>query len=188
MLIDISQERFGCHVYPGDKPPSFERVQNLEDGDACNLTNLALGAHNGTHVDAPKHFVRGGKAIDEMDLSLFYGKCTVAALEGVIDAEKLAPVLAHCHERLLLKGPCEVSDSGATALVNSHVKLIGVEGQSIAGTSGPASVHVTLLANEVIPLEGLALSHVAEGEYVLAAFPLNLAGSDGAPVRAVLVM
>ena len=64
-MIDISQELFTCAVYPGDTSPSRRRVQSIGKGDACNLTDLTLCAHNGTHLDAPLHFIEGGKGVDE---------------------------------------------------------------------------------------------------------------------------
>lgn len=185
-IIDISQELFSCRVFPGNPRPSFERVETLGH-DPCNLTHIATSVHNGTHVDAPRHFIDGGKAVDELDLSLFYGACTVARCSGVIGEREVAPILQNCRERLLLKGDCELCDSGAAAVANSHVKLLGVENQSVGGSVSPMSVHVILLRREIVILEGLDLSRAEEKDYVLSAFPLNLAGSDGAPVRAVLL-
>jgi len=183
--IDITQELFSCNVYPGDMPPTFERVKTI-DPDEYNLTNIALCVHNGTHIDAPKHFIADGKAIHELDISIFFGKCTVAEFDGAVGENEIANVLGNCHERLLLKGNCELSESGAYALTKSHVKLIGIESQSVGNADHPLSVHVILLEKEIIPLEGLVLSAVEPGEYFLSAFPINLEGSDGAPVRAVL--
>ena len=183
--IDITQEVFSCNVYPGDTPPTFERVKTIER-DKYNLTNISMCVHNGTHIDAPKHFIADGKAINELDLSVFYGNCSVAEFEGIVGEYEITNVLQDCHERLLLKGNCELSDSGAHAIAESHVKLIGVESQSVGNADHPLSVHVILLEKEVVPLEGLDLSAVKPGEYLLSAFPINLEGSDGAPVRAVL--
>ena len=185
-VIDITQELFSCKVYPGDMAPTFERVKTI-DPDNYNLTNIALCVHNGTHIDAPKHFFADGKAIHELDLSVFFGKCTVVEFHGVVGENDIAAVLDNCHERLLLKGICELSDSGAYALANSHVKLIGVESQSVGNADHPLGVHMILLEREIIPLEGLDLSAVEPGKYLLSAFPISLEGSDGAPVRAVLL-
>ena len=185
-IIDITQELFSCNVYPGDIQPTFERVKTIAH-DKFNLTNIALCVHNGTHIDAPKHFLADGKATHELDLSVFFGKCTVAGFDGIVGENEIASVLENCHERLLLKGNCELSDSGAYALAKSHVKLIGVESQSVGNADHPLSVHVILLEKEIIPLEGLNLTAVIPGEYLLSALPLSLEGSDGAPVRAVLL-
>ncbi|MCL2125194.1 MAG: cyclase family protein [Oscillospiraceae bacterium] len=184
--IDISQELFSCKVYPGDMAPTFDRAKTIES-DGYNLTNVSMCVHNGTHIDALKHFVSGGKGVHELDLSVCFGKCTVVEFAGIIGEDEIAGVLQICHERLLLKGICELSESGATALANSHVKLIGVESQSVGNADHPAGVHMILLNKEIIPLEGLVLSSVDPGEYFLSAFPINMEGSDGAPVRAVLL-
>lgn len=185
-IIDISQEVFSCRVYPGDSPPIFQRVKTIEKS-GYNLTDVSMNVHNGTHVDAPCHFVLGGKAIDELDWSVFYGKCTVAEFEGLIGRDEMAAAVAKSQERLLLKGKCQLSDDAATVIAESHIRLIGVESQSVGSEENPKAVHLILLGKEIIPLEGLNLSDVQPGEYVLSAFPLNMSASDGAPARAVLL-
>jgi arylformamidase len=185
-IIDISQELFSSVVFPGDLAPTFVRAKHVEQ-DGYNLTNINLCVHNGTHLDAPCHFIPGGKTIDQLDISVFYGKCRVAAFEGEISAEDIAPVLEHCPERLLLKGECYFTAESAEMLTKSQVKLIGIERQSVDKDTGPKIIHHILLGAGLIPLEGLNLSSVQPGEYILSAFPINLAGSDGSPVRAVLI-
>ncbi|MDR0949660.1 MAG: cyclase family protein [Lachnospiraceae bacterium] len=185
-IIDISQELFTCHVFPGDTPPQYERVKTI-DPDLYNLTNITMCVHNGTHVDAPKHFVADGKSIDELDLSVFYGKCTVVEVSGLINEETMKDILQHSQERLILKGTCELSNEAVHLLTFSHVKLIGVESQTVGNPQEPRSIHVALLQKSIIPLEGLHLSAVTPGDYILCAFPLALGGSDGSPVRAVLL-
>jgi len=185
-IIDITQELFSCRLFPGDKPPTYRRVKTMEQ-DRHNLTAISMNVHNGTHIDAPNHFVAGGKAIHELDLALFYGKCTVAELDGIICESKIKSILETCQERLLIKGQIELSEAAARLIGNSHVKLIGVEDQSVAPVQSPLPVHVILLEKEVIPLEGLDLSAVTPGEYLLTAFPLNMDDADGSPVRAVLI-
>ena len=185
-IIDITQELFTCNVYPGDRPPIFERVKTIEH-DKYNLTNISICAHNGTHIDAPNHFIKDGKAIHELGLSLFYGECTVVEFSGTIGKSEIETVLVSCKERLLIKGKCQLSDNAAVLIANFHIRLIGVESQSIGDADHPLRVHVILLEKEIIPLEGLNLSDVIPGEYILSAFPLCLHGSDGSPVRAVLI-
>ncbi|MCL2637622.1 MAG: cyclase family protein [Oscillospiraceae bacterium] len=179
-IIDITQEVFSCRVFPGDSQPKFERALSIER-DKLNLTNISMCVHNGTHIDAPNHFVAGGKAVHELDLERFYGKCAVVEKGDIISA------LNNCHERIIIKGDCEISEETARLIADSNVKLIGVENQSVANIESPMSVHVILLEKEIALLEGLDLSGVNAGEYVLAAFPLKLEGSDGSPVRAVLI-
>jgi formiminotetrahydrofolate cyclodeaminase/kynurenine formamidase len=184
-LYDISQELFSSTVFPGDVPPTFSRVMTIPK-DVCNLTTLSMCVHNGTHMDSPRHFVQDGKTVEELPLSIFYGECRVVAFQGLISKKAILPVLATGCERLLLKGACEISEEAAVAITESKVRLIGVESQSVGNSNSPAPVHLILLGHEVTPLEGLRLGEVPEGKYWLSAFPVNLAGSDGAPVRAVL--
>jgi arylformamidase len=185
-IIDITQELFSSRLYPGDRPPEFKQVLQIPR-DMCNLTKISMSVHNGTHIDAPKHFIANGKAVHELDLSVFYGKCTVVECEGIISEARISAILENCHERLLIKGETELSENAATLLANSHVKLVGVESQSVGTIGAPLAIHVILLKKEIIPLEGLNLAGVTPGEYILSAFPLNMQDSDGSPVRAVLI-
>ena len=75
-LIDISQEVFSCAVYPGDPEPERQRLYSTEDGDLYNLTSFAMCAHNGTHIDAPFHFLPDGKTVDQMELTHFVKEIT----------------------------------------------------------------------------------------------------------------
>ena len=81
-IFDISQEVFSCKVFPGDPSPVREQIMHISDGEICNLTRFEMCAHNGTHVDAPYHFIDGGKTIDQVDLDRFVGPAYVAEHEG----------------------------------------------------------------------------------------------------------
>jgi arylformamidase len=187
-IIDITQELFSCRVYPGDISPMYERVKTIGPDSYCNATNISLSVHSGTHIDAPKHFIADGKAVHELALSVFYGKCTVVEFEGVIGENEMAEILENCEERLLFKGDNELSEIAADMIAKSHVKLIGAESQSVGNFDNPLRVHTILLEKEIILLEGLNLSDVNPGEYILSAFPLDMRDCDGSPVRAVLVV
>ena len=177
-MIDITQELFSSAVYPGDTPPSFRRVRTAE-ADGYMLTDLSLCAHNGTHIDAPAHFIPGGKAADELDLSRCIGRCLVFEGEGELAAADVECIFA---ERVLFKGNCTLREEAAY-LLRERCLLVGTESQSI----GSDAVHRILLSAEVAVLEGLRLQAAAAGEYyTLIALPLKLGGCDGAPVRAVL--
>jgi arylformamidase len=182
-MIDITQELFGCRVFPGDTPPGFECVK----ADGYRLTNMTLCVHNGTHVDAPRHFIDGGAGIDEIPLDVFCGDCTVADAGGEVGAEQMREYIAGSKERLLIKGSCLLTDDALELLSRSHIRLVGVESQTVSDPNAPKPGHLFLLERGVIPLEGLDLSEVAPGEYLLCAFPLKLGGADGSPVRAVLI-
>jgi len=82
-IYDISQEVFSCNVYPGDPKPERQRLSATAAGDLYNLTALSMCAHNGTHIDAPFHFLQAGKTVDQLDLTFFVGECYVARHTGI---------------------------------------------------------------------------------------------------------
>ncbi len=184
-IYDITQELFGGKVYPGDSAPTFERVLKISEGASCNVTTLCLGAHNGTHMDAPYHFYDEGKTIDQLDLHRCIGPCQVVDLSAM-NREELERFLLVCKKRILIKGNTEITLELAKLFNQYHIILIGVEGQSVGPEGAPMPVHLELLKEEVVLLEGLLLADIPEGEYFLSAAPLKLGGSDGAPCRAVL--
>ena len=184
-IYDITQELFSCHVYPGDLAPSFRRVSDMNEGRVCNITELEMNAHNGTHVDAPRHFVKDGISIEALDLYTLTGPCSVVCFDGGITRDMLLPYRGCA--RLLAKGNCRLEPDGAEALSELGIRLFGLENQSIAGDNPPTPVHVAVLSKGIIAVEGLVLSEVPEGEYFLFAAPLKLAGSDGSPCRALLI-
>lgn len=185
-LYDITQELFSSHVYPGDTPPRLHPVARIREGAGCNVSDLSMCAHNGTHVDAPCHFIDGAPSIEMLPLERLIGPCRVAALQGAVTAASLAPLLVSRPERLLLKGSLSLTPEAADAIVQAGVRLLGVESQSVAPEEDPVTVHTILLGRDVIALEGLVLTEVPPGDYFLFAAPLKLGGSDGAPCRAVL--
>lgn len=185
-IIDITQEVFSCAVWPGDTAPTSERVKAMER-DNVNVTNITMCVHNGTHVDAQCHFVPGGSDIASAPMDAFYGECEVVEFSGLIGEKDIAPVLAGGPRRLLLRGECQLSDGAAAAIARAGLLLVGVESQSVGPSDTPRPVHMTLLKAGVVPLEGLVLEHVETGKYILCAMPLKLSGSDGSPVRAVLI-
>jgi len=192
MVYDISQEVLSCNVYPGDPHPEIERVNSIDRGNICNLTRLSMCAHNGTHVDAPFHFINDGKTLEKMPLDSFVGDCYVTHYDGEIDAELAITILdkakrAGAGERILIGGKAVVTADAAREFAKAKIKLIGNESQTVGPENAPMEVHLILLKEEIVLLEGIVLSHVPEGKYLLSAAPLNLAGCDGAPCRAVLI-
>ena len=113
-IIDISQELLAAHIYDGDPAPKIESLSNMENGDLYNLSALSMCLHNGTHIDAPSHFIKGGKTVDEMPLDAFVGKCFVAEYEGEISAEDAAKILEKAKLALaaksLKKGTNRIND------------------------------------------------------------------------------
>lgn len=188
-IYDISQEVFSCAVYPGDPKPEKQTLCATAAGDLYNLTSFSMCAHNGTHIDAPFHFLHEGKTIDQMDLSIFVGDCFVARHERDVtaaDAEKILRKAAGA-ERVLIAGKATVTEEAAEVFANRRIKLLGNEGQTVGPENAPMQVHLLLLRCGIALLEGIVLDEVPEGLYFLSAAPLNLGGADGAPCRAFLV-
>lgn len=200
-IHDISQEVFSCVVFPGDPAPQKETLSNMANGDLYNLTALQMCAHNGTHVDAPYHFINEGKTIEQIALGHFVGPCFVAEHQGMVTAEDAEKMLkkarntdkqswgmaADASKRILIKGNAEVSLEAAEVFAKAKIFLVGNESQTVGSENAPMAVHKVLLGAEVVLLEGIRLAEIPEGVYFLNAAPLNLAGADGAPCRAILI-
>ncbi len=191
-VIDISQEVLSCRVYPGDPRPQGEKLKNMEEGAVYNLSLFSMCAHNGTHVDAPSHFLKDGKTMEELSLDSFVGRCFVARHEGDVTAKDAENIMvraekAGAKERILIAGDATVTVEAAEVFAASGVKLVGNESQSVGPMEAPMKVHLILLEAGVVLLEGIVLKEVVEGAYFLSAAPLNLAGFDGAPCRAYLI-
>ena len=191
-LIDISQEVFSCSVFPGDPSPVMTPEMRIDKGEPYNLSGFSMCAHNGTHVDAPFHFIRDGKTIDRIPLDHFTGDCYVARYEGDVSAEDAASILRRAAEagavrRILIAGKATVTEAAARVFAEAGILLIGNESQTVGPENAPMQVHLILLGAEVVLLEGIVLKDVPEVRYFLNAAPLNLGGIDGAPCRAWLM-
>lgn len=193
-IYDISQEVFGCEVYLGDPSPKKKVIKSIENGDLYNLTEFSMCAHNGTHIDAPSHFIKDGKTIDETCLDAFIGAAYVAEHCGVMTENDALAIIekakargVDASKRILIKGDVEVSLEAAKAFAAADILLLGNEPQTVGAATEPMAVHVALLSAGVVLLEGIRLSSVSEGFYFLNAAPLNLSGAEGAPCRAVLI-
>ena len=188
-IYDISQEVFGCEVYPGDPAPQKEVLCSTQKGDVCNLTALSLCAHNGSHIDAPSHFFGDGKTVDMMPLSKTVGECYVAEHTGDVTAEDAEYILKKSEgvPRILIKGDVTVTAEAAKVFANAKIDLLGNESQTVGPTDAPMEVHKILLSRDIVLLEGIRLCNVPVGRYLLCAQPINLGGCDGAPTRAILI-
>ena len=191
-IIDISQEVLSCRIYPGDPAPQCEKLQNMHNGDLYNLSQFSMCAHNGTHIDAPAHFLKSGKTVDHMPLESFVGECYVTHHEGDVTAQDAYAIMkkasdAGAFARILIAGNATVTADAARVFAASGIKLIGNESQSVGPQNAPMEVHLILLEAEIVLLEGIVLKNVAEGKYFLSALPLNLAGFEGSPCRAYLI-
>lgn len=193
-IYDISQELFTCTVFPGDPAPEKELVMRIDKGDLCNLTKLSLCAHNGTHIDAPNHFINDGKTVDRIDLNKVIGLAYVVTCDSDItraDAERIYERARRKNpdsaNRILVRGKGTLTSEAAEYLTSVGIGLVGTEYQSVGPQGAPKEVHTILLSHEVVLLEGIRLSMIPEGVYLLNAAPINLGGCDGAPCRAVLI-
>jgi len=203
--IDISIPlRDGMVHWPNDPPISIKRIQDIEQGATANLSTISMGAHSGTHVDAPIHFIRQGKGIDHIPLDTLVGKARVIEIKDQesITPEELASHRPRRGERILFKtrNTSEVwrkddfvedfvfiSDAAADFLVNRGIRLVGVDYLSVGSFKhGGSYVHKTLLSSGIWIIEGLKLSDVTPGKYDLICLPLRIVGGDGAPARAIL--
>lgn len=195
-------------TYPGDPGIQIQDWSSLAKGDSANVSALSFGAHTGTHVDAPAHFIEGMKKVESLDLHVLIGAAVVLELpedSRVIDEEFVAANCASGTIRVLFKTRNSkfwttdktdfrndftyLAPEAAKWLVEQGVKLVGIDYLSIEKFgSKDHEVHRELLAHEVIILEGLNLSEVPAGKYELICLPLRLRTNlgDGAPARAVL--
>ena len=203
--IDISMPLFpGMPRFPGDSPFAAARVARLAMGDRFELSRLTLSSHAGTHLDPPRHLLRGGRSVDRLDLKVLLGPCQVIEVPqtrrvvGPRDLRSVRPGV----ERVLLRtsnserwarrlryfgDAVGLSRAGARHLAGLGVRLVGIDALSIeAGRGVRLPVHRELLARGVVVLEGLLLVGVRAGRYELTCLPLRLRGGDGAPARAIL--
>ena len=193
-IYDISQEVFGCQVYPDDPTPKKRVISSMEKGDLYNLTAFSMCAHNGTHIDAPLHFIKDGKTVDSVSLDTFIGMAYVAEYNGIVSADDATEILekakkqnSEVAKRILIKGDAEVSAEAAKVFAESNILLLGNESQTVGPENAPMEVHLILLGAGAVLLEGIRLAEVSEGVYFLNAAPLNLSGADGSPCRAILI-
>lgn len=193
-IYDISQEVFGCQVYPGDTTPKKRVISSMKKGDLYNLTAFSMCAHNGTHIDAPFHFIKDGKTVDSVSLNTFIGMAYVAEYNGIVSADDATEILekakkqnSEAAKRILIKGDAEVSAEAAKVFAESNILLLGNESETVGPENAPMEVHLILLGAGAVLLEGIRLAEVSEGVYFLNAAPLNLSGADGSPCRAILI-
>lgn len=188
-IYDISQEVFSCKVYPGDPKPEKQILCATEKGDMYNLTAFSMCAHNGTHMDAPRHFISDGKTVEQMTLDTFVGDCYVARHNGEVTRAVAIAILQKADGvlRILIAGEAVVTEEAAAVFADAGICLIGNESQTVGPENAPMQVHKILLGKDIALLEGVVLTDVPEGHYFLSAAPLCLAGADGAPCRAYLI-
>lgn len=199
--ISLSLSPETVHWVTGTPLQLIER-KRMSRGDANNSSSIHTSVHAGTHVDAPFHFVPDGVTIEALPLEVFVGPARVCAIEpgshitaadvGKIGLKGEARVLFKTRNSALLHKAAydpsfaAFSVDGAKALVDAGVRLVGLDYLSAAHAEEQVSVHRAFLDHGVVVLEGVDLSEVPAGHYELICPPVKLAGSDGAPCRALL--
>ena len=200
----------GIPVWEGDPQVVIHSAASIERGDIANVSRLDIGAHTGTHIDAPVHFVPGRRGIDRLDLDTLIGPAFVADLTRVeceihgLDFENAN--IPPNTQRLLCKtsnsnlwsesparfdpGFIGIAPDGAQWLIDHGVKLVGVDYLGVErydSVGSGAPTHHLLLDQELVIVEGLDLSNITAGEYELICLPVKIKNSDGAPCRAILI-
>lgn len=188
-IYDVSRPVDTCPPYPGDPAPSFARLREIEK-DGYELTGITATLHAGTHVDAPAHFIPGGKTIGELDPGIFFGACEVIDTRGGVVTGKFVNDVVHpgC-SRVLFKGSgaSYVNETAVAVLKSFGVELVGTDALSIASPGNEAAVHKLMLGEGIAVIEGLDLSGVRPGRYILSAAPVNIGAKEAAPCRALLM-
>lgn len=203
--IDISVPiHTGMVHWPDNPPVHIERLLDMDRGDVCNVSTIAMGSHTGTHMDAPLHFLQTGKGIAEMPLDATFGPTRVIEIRDPesIKPDELRPHAIRRGERVLFKtqnsircwktdGFVEdfvyISQEAARYLAELGVRTVGVDYLSVGGYSKDGvETHQALLKAGIWIIEGLDLSQVEPGTYELICLPLKVARGDGAPARAII--
>jgi arylformamidase len=203
--IDISVPIYSGMVHwPDDPGVRIERTKDLSRGDAANVSKLELGAHTGTHMDAPRHFLADGAGLDDLPLDATIGPARVIRIEhpyeilpGELEAYRLRAgervlFLTRNSERCwknnrFVEDFVYISAAAAQFLVQRQVRTVGIDYLSVGGyVHDGVETHRILLGAGIWLIEGLNLSAVKPGAYELVCLPLRVAGADGAPARAIL--
>lgn len=192
-------------VWPGDPLPEVIRVSQIADGDSDNVTRITCTVHTGTHVDAPLHFIEGGRSVEDLSLEAMIGRVYVIDLPkaSVLDAKTLERAGIPPRTRRVLfktknsslwaqgvrsfqKDFVGLDPSGAEWIARKGMQLVGVDYISVAAIEQGDKTHRILLQAGVILLEGINLNRIRQGRYTLYCLPMKIVGSEGAPARAIL--
>ncbi len=195
-------------IYSGDPPVAVSPFMSMAKGDAANVSEIRLGVHTATHVDAPNHFIDGAKRVHELDPHKLIGRCRVIEIDTAVvaiepehigDINKVERILFKTRNSSFWSEPEKgfrtdftyITLETAKILVESGIVLVGIDYLSIekSGATGHP-VHLTLLEKEVVIVEGLDLRGIEPGEYEIICLPLKYegGGGDGAPARTFLTL
>jgi arylformamidase len=190
-------------IYPGD--PAFARqVVRTHAADGCELSALHTGAHAGTHVDAPAHFIPGGKRLDDYGLERFVLEAVVieVADRPIVAGEDFDPSAIPDGGAVLFKTDNSITGrvadgvfhedfvalapDAAKLCLRAGATLVGIDAPSIDPPGAAAAAHKILLAGDVLLLEAADLRRPAPGRYRLTCPPLKIPDAEGCCVRAFL--
>lgn len=188
-IYDISRELMSAEVYPDDIKPKLKKVSEIARGRVCNVTNLEMCLHNGTHIDAPKHFFDDKHDIEQLGVSVFCGVCDVVSFDDHITGEDINKKVPPDCERLIIKsyGKGRLTFYSLMDIISTKIKLIGIDDISVGIVGAENQIHKELLGNGIVILEGLKLDEIPDGRYVLVCEPIKISGADAAPCRAILL-
>ena len=207
--IDVSMPiKLGMLRWPGDPAYQRELVRDLSRGDTANVSKLEMGAHTGTHIDAPFHFLEEGETVDKLSLDKVIGPAKVITIGNKIKitTEELKKHSIRKKDRLLFKTknssfyskPEEnkfrddyvyLTLDAARYLAGKKINLVGIDYLSVGGRTKESKgrgTHRVLLSNGIWIIEGLDLSKTTSGKYDMICLPLGLEGAEASPVRALL--
>ena len=189
-FIDISKDVMTCEVYPGDPTPTLEQVKTIGYENEYNLSTINMCLHNGTHMDAPLHFLPNGNDITEYPPEVFIGPCVVVEVpEIIITGAFVEEYFPRNAKRILVKsgGKAVFHESAASAIAQMGYYLVGTDGMTVEPEGSDGRTHRMFLMDNIALLENLDLSNVKKGDYFLSAAPIKIKGAEAAPVRAFLV-
>lgn len=191
-------------IWPNSPGYSIRALQNINEINEANVSYLSLEVHTGTHIDAPLHFIKGGKDTSSIGLDTLIGLCQVIEINDVdtIEANDLEKCLGEDPlPRILIKtnnsktdwprnnfieNYVAISKEAAEWLVLHNVKLVGIDYLSIQKFNHNTETHKVLLKNEVVIVESLDLSNVKPAKYNLVCLPLKIDGLEAVPCRVIL--
>jgi len=188
-IFDISRSLQDAPPYPGSDPAQITAISAIADGALYNESLITASSHLGTHADAFSHFLPDGAAIDAMPLENYCGACRVISVEAeeLIRAEQLKGRFGGVARIVLRTGGAFLCEQAASYIAACGVKLLVTDALSVGPADNEAEVHAILMRGGVAIVENADLSAVPDGDYLIFAFPVKIAGCDGAPVRAVLL-
>ena len=193
-------------VYAGDAPMKFDFLKDMRKGDGFTLSAYSLGAHSGTHMDAPMHFIKDGASVDRVPLEPLIGPARIIDIPDSVQSINAAELAKHdwkgaervifrtrsslhgwMHSPTFHRDFAYVAPDAAQQLADAGVKMVGVDYISAEQFGAPAPLtHRTLLGKGIPIVEGFQLDSIPAGDYDLIVLPIKVGGHEGAPARAIL--